>query len=102
MLKRVVTEGTPLKHRERHFLPFTVKLVATKDDLSRAVALRASAYLRHNAPAADRVRYGEEDDERDDVMLLVARSKLDAGVVGTMRLNPNFSVPMHLESVMPL
>ena len=98
----MVTEGTKLKRRERHFLPFTVKLVSTKDELARAVAVRASAYRRHNAPAADKVRDGEEDDQRDDVVLLVARSKLDGGIIGTIRINANFKTPMHLQSVIKL
>ena len=91
-----------MKQRERHFLPFTVNLVRTKEDLARAVAVRASAFLRHNAPAADKLRNGERDDERDDVVLLVARSKLDGGILGTIRLQPNLKTPMHLESVIAL
>ena len=86
--------------RSRHFLPFTVKLVTSPDDLSDALAVRAAAFLRHNAPALDKVRHGEDDDRRDDVVLLVARSKLDGGVLGTMRLDPNLNEPMHLESAM--
>jgi hypothetical protein len=89
-----------LKVRERHFLPFTVKLVASKDDFAAAIAVRAAAFRRHNAPASDRLQYGEEEDLRDDVLLLVARSKLDGGVVGTMRIDPNLNTPMHLDSVM--
>ena len=81
-----------MKRRERHFLPFTVKLVTSKDDLARAIAVRAAAFERHNAPALEKVRNGEEDDERDDVVLLVARSKLDGGVVGTMRIDPNLNI----------
>jgi hypothetical protein len=88
-----------LKKRERHLLPFKVKLVSSKEDRAGAIAVRAAAFLRHNAPALDKVRNGEEDDDRDDVILLVARSKLDGGVVGTMRIDPNLNAPMHLESV---
>ena len=91
-----------MKQRERHFLPFTVNLVTTKEDLARAIAVRASAFLRHNAPAAEKLRNGEKDDERDDVLLLVARSKLDGGILGTIRIQPNFKTPMHLESVIDL
>lgn len=88
--------------RERHFLPFTVGLVTTKEDLAGAVSVRASAFLRHNAPAADKLRHGEKDDERDDVVLLAARSKLDGGILGTIRIQPNLRTPMHLESVLSL
>ena len=95
-------EGMTLKRPERELLPFTVNLVTTKEDLARAVAIRASAFMRHNAPAADKLREGEKDDERDDVVLLVARSKLDGGILGTIRLQPNLKTPMHLESVISL
>lgn len=92
----------PLKSRERHFFPFTVKLVGSRRDFTDAIALRAEAYRRHNAPALDKIRNGEEDDQRDDVVLLVARSKLDDGVVGTLRIDPNFYRPMHVESVIDI
>lgn len=91
-----------MKQRERHLLPFTVNLVTSNEDLADAVAVRASAYLRHNAPAADKVRDGEEDDYRDDVALLIARSKVDGSALGTMRINSNLARPLWLESVMPL
>jgi hypothetical protein len=43
-----------------------------------------------------------KDDERDDVVLLVARSKLDGGILGTIRIQPNLKTLMHLESVIAL
>jgi hypothetical protein len=102
MLVSAISEDPTLESRERQYLPFTVSLVATKDELARAVAVRATAFLRHNAPAADALRHGEKDDLRDDVVLLVARSKLDGGVLGTIRIQPNLRTPMHLESVISL
>lgn len=88
--------------QRRHSLPFTVKVVTTKSELDSVVALRSAAYLRHNAPAADKVRYPEEADECGDAVILVARSKLEGGVVGTMRINSNLNAPIQLESVMAL
>jgi hypothetical protein len=83
-------------------LPFTISVVKTASDLSEAVSLRSAAYLRHNAPAADKLRVAEDDDRREDVILLVARSKLDGGVVGTIRINPNFAFPLQLERAVTL
>ena len=88
-----------MKSRDKHYLPFTIEIVSSKKDLANAIELRAAAYSRHNAPALDRVRNGEPEDERDDVVLLIARSKLDGGIVGTMRLDPNLNSPLHIESV---
>lgn len=94
--------GEILNLRRRHSLPFTVKVVTTKSELDGVVALRSAAYLRHNAPAADKVRFAEEEDERGDAVVLVARSKLEGGVVGTMRINSNLNTPIQLESAMSL
>ena len=79
-------------------LPFTVKLVTTQSELEHAVAVRAHAYLRHNAPAADKLHVAEDDDVRGDTAVLVARSKLDGGVLGSIRINPNSNAPMKFES----
>ena len=77
--------GQQQQHQLRQILPFRVTLVTTDGELRRAVAARASAYLRHNAPAADKLCVAEDDDLRDDVAVLVARSKLDDGILGTIR-----------------
>lgn len=84
--------------RHRQLLPFTVTLVTTESELKRAIAVRASAYLRHHAPGADLLNDAEEDDRRDDTAVLVARSKLDDGVLGTIRINTNFSGPLQFEA----
>lgn len=102
MLQGCSPRGGILNLRQRHSLPFTVKVVTTKSELDSVVALRSAAYLRHNAPAADKVRFPEEEDEREDAVILVARSKLEGGVVGTMRINSNLNTPLQLESVMAL
>src|SRR5690349_19885263 len=93
---------TTLTRRERHYLHITISIASSAQDFADAIAVRAEAYARHNAPALDRVRNGEPDDERDDVVLLLARSKLDGGVVGTMRLDPNVRSPLHIASVVTL
>jgi len=91
-----------LTKRERQFLPFTVSLITTKEDVARVVAVRAAAFLRHNAPAAAALIDGEKDDERPDALLLGARSKLDGAFLGTIRLQPNLHTPMFLQSVITL
>ncbi len=91
------TLSDSLQTREIHSLPFTVTLATTESDIARAVAVRSSAYLRHRAPAADKLRVAEADDCRTDVILLFACSKLDGGVLGTIRIHPNFEHPMKFE-----
>lgn len=92
----------PDRMKPKQLLPFTVSVADTRTDLAEIVSLRSAAYSRHNAPAADKLRSPEEDDWRDDIVLLVARSKLDGGIVGTIRINPNLAAPMSLESATAL
>jgi hypothetical protein len=85
----------------REALPFTVT-VATPEELEQVVAVRSTAYLRHGAPGAGVLQQPEADDLRDDVVLLIARSKFDRSVIGSFRFQPNFHQPMHLEGSVKL
>lgn len=97
-----VTLPAPSRVRERQYFPFTVSVVTNESEMARAIAVRSSAYLRHRAPAAEKMSEPEEDDHRQESVVLMARSKLDGGVVGTLRINPNFSLPMRFESAVEL
>lgn len=48
------------------------------------------------------MRLPEPDDGRDDVVVLIAKSKLDDMVVGTIRLNSNSRTAMRFETSAPL
>lgn len=83
-------------------LPFVVSVVSSASELDEAVAVRSSAYERHNAPGAARLRDAEDDDARADVVLLIARQKLDGRVIGSIRVQPNFAGSMKFERSAPL
>jgi hypothetical protein len=83
-------------------LPFVVSVVTSARELDEAVAVRSSAYERHNAPGAAKLREAEDDDGRADVVVLIARQKLDRRVIGSIRIQPNFTQPMKFERSAPL
>lgn len=78
-------------------LPFRIRLAHSEADLRQAIAVRTEAYGRR-VPGMDEVlREPETDDFRDDAVLLVAESKRDGEVLGSMRLITNLQQPLHLE-----
>ncbi len=82
-------------------LPFTVRLACKINDLDGLVSLRALAYGRH-LPGMDEVlKAPEADDLREDVVLLVAQSKADGRLLGSLRLISNKRRPVSLESALP-
>jgi hypothetical protein len=103
-------EVVGLDRRRRHSLernmfvqtlPFTVSLVRTDAKLNGAVALRKVSFNRHysNIVGHDSNSFGEA--ERKDVqagtVLLIATSKIDGSVVGSLRIETNLLRPFSLE-----
>lgn len=83
-------------------LPFTVRLVRDEEDLSKAVRIRHEAYRRHLPGFAESLRSPEASDCEDDVIILLAESKLDGSPIGTMRLQSNQNRPLPLEKSIEL
>ena len=86
----------------RELLPFRVRLAETAQDIDKAVEIRAAAYSRHVPDMGDALRKPEPDDLRPDALLLIAESKLDGVVVGSLRLQPNFNRPLRIEAELAL
>lgn len=78
-------------------LPFRIRMAASEADLRQAVAVRTQAYGRHVPGMEAVLKEPEEDDYRDDAVLLLAESKDDGQVLGSIRLLTNASHPLHLE-----
>lgn len=70
-------------------LPFTVRLVRNQEDLNKAVQIRHSAYARHMPVFAEKLKAPEPADSKDDVVVLLAESKLDGSPLGTARIQTN-------------
>lgn len=83
-------------------LPFTVRLVKTADDLSKAVHVRHSAYGRHLPQFAESLRMPEKADAEPGIVVLLAQSKLDGSALGTMRIQTNTYSRLALEQSIDL
>ncbi|MDP3702175.1 MAG: hypothetical protein Q8R72_14860 [Hylemonella sp.] len=88
-------EEERLKTTER--LPFSVRIVRSGEDLERAIALRYEAYARHMPEFAQKLRQAEPDDFEADSIILLAESRIDGSVIGTMRIQNNSYRPLSME-----
>lgn len=86
----------------RELLPFHVRVAESPQDLRRAVEIRATAYARHIPDLGRVLREPEVDDFRPDALLLLAESKLDKAVVGSLRLQHNIDQPLRIEGEIEL
>lgn len=84
------------------WLPFTVNVVRTAQELKKAVEIRQSAYARHMPEFADTLRAPEKMDLEPGVVIFLAASKVDGSPLGTMRVQTNAFRPLALESSVKL
>ena len=83
-------------------LPFVVRPVRDRRDLDRAVQTRHQAYERHVPILAATLKTPEPMDHGVGVVVLMAESKLDGSILGTMRIHTNESGALPTErSVVP-
>jgi hypothetical protein len=83
-------------------LPFRVRVATSAADIAELVAVRSAAYLRHHAPGAARLKVAEKQDGALDAVLLIARSKLDNAVLGSVRVQTRITAPLMVEGATPL
>lgn len=86
-------------HEER--LPFTVS-IASADQLPAVSQLRASAYGRHLPTMAEVLAKPEPADFAFGCEVIVATSKLDGSVLGTLRTHSNVVEPLPLEAAVDI
>ncbi|WP_132257928.1 hypothetical protein [Paucimonas lemoignei] len=91
--------ATPSK---KEYLPFTIRLVQSDEQLSKALQIRYSAYARHVPTFAETLKMAEPLDNTDGVAILLAESKLDGSPLGTMRIQTNWFNPLTLEQSIEL
>lgn len=84
------------------WLPFTVRQVASRSDLQKAVDVRHRAYARHLPLLAEMLKTPEHDDTEDGVVLLIAESKVDGSALGTVRIQTNRLHALNLEEFVAL
>jgi hypothetical protein len=85
------------------YLPFTVRVATSAEDLRKAVQVRHEAYARHIDPKfADALRNPEPLDTAPGVVVLLAESKLDGSPLGSMRIQTNQNQALCVEQSIDL
>lgn len=87
---------------KEEWLPFTIKLVRSQQDLDKAVQIRHEAYARHLPEFAQSLLRAERADYEPGVAVLLAESKLDGSPLGTMRIQTNRHRALTLEESVAL
>jgi hypothetical protein len=83
---------------KKQTLPFTVTVLKTAAQLDAVVAHRARGYGRRSAALGSALALPEPADARSHGReILVAQSKLDGAVIGSMRLHVNYREPTNVE-----
>lgn len=82
-------------------LPFVVR-VASDQDMGKIAALRAATYGKHLPELAGKLRQPEECDYELGCEVIVAASKLDASLLGTLRIHTNLINPLPLQASIAL
>lgn len=97
---RASREPAPVHTVER--LPFTIRRVASEEDMRKAVKVRHAAYARHVPEFARTLVNPELADYDSDTVVLLAESKLDGSPLGTTRIQTNLMQPLHVEESVEL
>lgn len=78
-------------------LPFVVRM-ASQSDLEDVATLRSSAYGKHIPKLGIQLREPEESDYELGCEVMVARSKFDGSLLGTLRTHTNVFKPLPLQA----
>lgn len=84
------------------WLPFTVKIADSEATLTKAVSIRHQAYKRHVPELAAALDKPETQDYEDNVIVMLAESKLDGTPIGTLRIQTNNRGPLAVEQSVKL
>jgi len=83
-------------------LPFSVRIVRTDAQLSKAVTIRAEAYSRHIPRLGEALKNAEAADRASDTIIFLAESHETGEPLGTIRIHTNFSSPIPIEESIEL
>jgi hypothetical protein len=84
------------------WMPFTVKIIDSEQDLDKAVSVRHTAYARHVPAVAALLTVAEAYDRDAGSVVVLAESKLDGSALGTMRIQTNRYRKLALEESVAL
>jgi len=83
-------------------LPFTVRLVRTKNQLERVVTLRSAVYAKRLPSLSRALENAENEDVFRDSIILLAEAKETSAPVGTLRIRSNLHGPTEFERELDL
>lgn len=88
---------------KKQVLPFTVHLLKSNADLAQVVSHRAKGYGRRSAALGNALALPEPADARAPGReIIVAKSKMDGAVLGSLRLHVNAESPTNVERAVEL
>jgi hypothetical protein len=103
MQPRLVAKANVGSFKRTEYWPFTLRLASGAQDMAKVLEVRHSAYARHLPEALTASLLEPEAlDRADGVVLLLAESKLDGALMGTMRIQTNQAQPLALEQSVQL
>lgn len=80
------------------YLPFTVRVVRSEEQLRKAVLVRSAAYTRHVPEFGRLLSRPEHYDREPGALVLLCESKLDGAPVGSLRIQTNHHESLALEN----
>jgi hypothetical protein len=95
------TDTSSLDYLATETLPFTVRM-ASQQDLRDVAELRANAYSKHLPELGAKLRRPEESDYELGCEVMMARSKLDGSLLGSLRTHSNVFKPLPLQASVSL
>lgn len=95
------TNLTPQENLTPEILPFTVR-IASERDMEKIADLRKATYGKHLPELAEKLRQPEACDYEIGCEVIVAASKLDGSLLGTLRTHANVFKPLPLQASIKL
>ena len=94
-------DSNPKKALISEILPFVVR-IAAEHDMDRIAALRHATYGKHLPELAEKLRQPEASDYELGCAVIVAVSKMDGSLLGTLRTHANVFKPLPLQASLRL
>ena len=88
-------------HLYSETLPFVVR-IASEQDMQNIAMLRTATYGKHLPELAEKLRQPEESDYEMGCEVIVASSKMDGSLLGTLRTHANVFKPLPLQASIKL
>ena len=97
----------PMDHQSdilnKNSLPFTLGIATLESEIQEVCRHRSLMYSKHNPElGAKLIEPEERDTPKPGQIIIVARSRLDRGIIGSIRVHLNNETPLPIESCVEL